>query len=245
MELQGLDFDFVDMTEIKLPESEVPELEVADVKTTNKKKQINSNDMGMEDEKIHNNWTEQNIITVRTWKQHLLKSIVIYNYTLEKYKKRLNIVMILAMTFGYINTLLTAIISVLSIISQDYLWIIFGFSVASLVINAFITILNIILKNTEWSKMVTKYSAYLDKLDTCYVTIANLLILPKKMRQDAHIFIKRQNKEYLRITKSVPNVFGSDYATANEKYRKFIEGGEIDYTIEQKYCQRDDKITLV
>ncbi len=188
---------------------------------------------------IYNNWTSQNIKTIMIWKKNLLKSIVIYNFALEKYKKRLNWILIVAMILGYITTLLSATIFILSIISVNYIWIILGFSITSLGMNITITILNIILKNTEWTKMVTRYASYINRLDSCYATIANLLILPEKMREDAIVFIRKQNKEYLKTTRTVPDLLPSDYATGLAKYRKFIESGDIDFSIQQKYCQRD------
>lgn len=193
---------------------------------------------------IFNDWSEQNIKTIRMWKANLLKSIVIYTHALYKYKSRLNFVMTFAMSLAYITTLLTAIISVLSIISKDYRWVVFAISLASLIINTLLTVLNIILKNTGWSKMVTKFSAYINKLDSSYASISNLLMLPDKMKMNAVEFIKKQNKEYLEIIKSVPNLSPSDHDAAHEKYRKFIQNGEIDFSIEQKYCYQDD-IVLV
>lgn len=195
--------------------------------------------------KVYNNWSEQNLTTVRYWKKNMLKSIIIYGFANEQYKKRINLVTMTAMILGYISTLIAAIMSALTAIRKPSIWIIFGFSIASLCINTTITILNTAIKMSNWQRCVTQYSRFVDKLDSFYATISNILMLPDKLRLDAVVFIKKQNKEYLRLTRQTPDLNPSDYNKANLKYRKFMENSETDYTLDQKYGHMDDIITLI
>ena len=191
---------------------------------------------------IYNNWTKNNIATMRLWKFNLLKSVFIYNFVLEKYKKKVDNGLTVAMILGYVNFVVNGISAALLAINKNYVWISFGLSIGTLVISAIITILNSLLQIRGWSDNVSKYSVFVDKVDNFYSLISNLLILPDKIKTDAISFIKTQNKTYLDITMQSPTIYPSDYEIANSKFTEYIKNESVDYTMEQKYGQINDNV---
>lgn len=204
--------------------------------------EINIDDNG---QTIYNNWTENNIRTIRNWKINLLKSAYIFSYTLNKYKSKVDRVLIYAMILGYITTIIAGISSALSAISNKYIWTLFGLSIGSLIMNTLVTILNTILKIKNWSSIITKYSVYVDKINNFYSTISNLLLLPDKIKIDAIEFIKTNNKIYLDILMQMPIINQNDYDTANIEYCNYIKNNDVNYTIQQKYGQKDNIIDII
>ena len=163
---------------------------------------------------------------------------MIYNYVLELYKKKMNIVMTISTVFSYIITLLSAtllsvIMSIVNDNTNNYKWAFFGFSLASLIIGIVISILNSILKIYGWSNIILKYSLYIEKLESCHAKITNILLLPQRIRIDAKNFIKKQNKEYLKITRIAPKILSSEYL--NAKHFFYQNSEMINYELEQKY----------
>jgi len=194
---------------------------------------------------IYNGWTDNNITTVRVWKINLFKSVFIYNFVLEKYRKLVNNALTIAMILGYVTSILNGITAALLAIGKNYVWVSFGLSISTLVISTIITILNSILQIRGWSDLVSKYSVFVDKIDNFYSLISNLLILPDKIKANAVTFIKTQNKSYLDITMQSPTVYSSDYESANNNFVKYIKNESVNYAAEQKYCQNDTIIDLV
>lgn len=194
---------------------------------------------------IYNNWTDGNIATVRTWKLNLFKSVFIYSYVLEKYKKILNSTLTIAMILGYVNSIVNGVSTALLAIGKNYVWVTFGLSIATLTISTIITILNSLLQIRGWSGIVSEYSVFVDKINSFYSLISNLLILPNKIKTDAITFIKDQNKTYLDIMMKSPSLQPSDYTKANNKFVQYIKNESVNYTVEQKYGQNDNVIDIV
>lgn len=197
------------------------------------------------DNNINESWTDKNINIIRSWKINLFKLVYIYNVVLEKYKSKVNSYLITAMIFGYISTLLGAIISALLGINKHYVWPSFGLSVVISVINMIITILNSCLSIKGWSPIVTKYTLYIDKIDDLYIMLSNTLLLLEKSKIDADIFIEVQNKIYLNLLNSAPSILPSDYMEGYKKYIEYIETDNANNIIEQKYGKNDDIINVI
>lgn len=177
--------------------------------------------------KVYNGWTKENINTVELWKDNLKKSLIVYNYVLEKYKKRTDFILIVAMSLGYMMTLIATICTTLSSMKGSYIWIIFIFSIISLCLSTLVAILNSILKIAGWSTLVTNYTSFLAKADDLYDVIANILELPDKLRINADSFIKQNNNTYLSLFKDPPFVYITDYENAIDNSKKILENDQF------------------
>ena len=192
----------------------------------------------------YNNWTDKNTQTVRSWKSSVSKASFIYESVLEKYKKKLDNTLLLALLFNTIATILSAIsVSLLTI--DDYRWVAFGFNVVLFILNGCVTLLNGKIKIYKWDELVTTVSIFIEKLDQFYAVIANELVLPDHLRGDAIKFIKDESSNYLTIMQQSPQVYPSDYKIANDDYKKFIEDNSVNFKISQKYNNDDSVIDIV
>jgi len=194
---------------------------------------------------VYNGWTDNNTDTVRAWKTNVQKSGFVYNTVLTKYTSLNDGVLKWVMILGYIVTLLSSVITALLAISSKYIWVSFGFSVASLTLTCIITILNSLLKISGWSDLITKYARFLDRLNDFYALVSNTLLLPAQLRVDAPTFIQKQNATYLDINMSIPVLSQSDYNYANKKYADFIQDNETNYILAAKYNQNDAIIDII
>lgn len=190
---------------------------------------------------IYNNWTDQNKETIKSWKESVSKASFIYEVVLEKYKKRVDYVLIAALLFNTVATLLTAVSTAILATNANLIWVGFGFNVAILLLQAIVTLFNGALKVRGWSDIVTTLSTFIEKIDNFYGTISNELLLPDQLKSDAIEFITKESKNYLNITQQSPNIYPSDYRMANKKYKKFLETEDagLNFKVAQKYKQKE------
>lgn len=194
----------------------------------------------------YNNWSEQNINTVRNWKASVSKASFIYENTLEKYKKRVNWILIMALVFGTINTIIAAVSSALLTTNEaKFKYVALGFNLFIFVVSGIVTILNGIIEITNWDEFTIALSTYIEKLDAFYASIASELVLPPKLRVDAIKFIKKEDSNYLNLMMQAPNIKPSDYKDANNKYDKFAHDSSMSFKCAQKYNLDDSVIDIV
>jgi hypothetical protein len=196
--------------------------------------------------KIYNNWTNKNIKTVRNWKTSISKASFIYEIVLEKYKKRVDNILLWAFILSTIATIISAITSaLLTIDDTSYKWIAFGFNVALFVINGATTVLNGAIKIYKWDELVTSLSNFIEKMDLFYANISSELVLPDTLRQDAVEFIKKEDQAYLTIMQQSPKIYASDTKMANNMYEEFIKDNSMNFKYAQRYNATDDAIDIV
>jgi len=231
--------------------NDIDEINIKPILLNNSESSINNveaNDIftTMDDNKIvYNNWTENNINTVRTWKRYLFKYVFIYNYVSEKYKSIVNNSLIFAIILGYLNSIINGISTALLSSGKNYIWLNLGLSISTLVLSTLITIINSVLQIKGWSKLISSYSVFIDKIEKLYTILSNLLTLPNKLKTDAVKFIEKHNKQYLDTLIHSPNILPSDYIIANKKYIDHIKNQSVNFIVEQKYGQNDCIIDIV
>ncbi len=196
--------------------------------------------------KVYNNWTQKNAETIRSWKTSVIKASFIYEVVLEKYKKRVDNILLWAFILSTVATIISAISSALLTIDEpSYKWIAFGFNVALFIINGVTSILNGAIKIYKWDELVTKLSNFIEKLDSFYATISSELVLPDALRQDAVEFIKKEDQNYLTIMQQSPNIYPSDTKTANKMYEEFVNDNTVNFKHAQRYNADDGAIDIV
>jgi len=232
----------------KIEESDDNE-DIKEQKDDNKKKNIDLENICINNlvnsRKIYNNWTQQNMDTLKIWKQNVSKASFIYETVLEKYKRKVNRLQIVTLIISALASIISAVSSALvAIENEKFVWIIFSFNIILFIFNSTNTVMNGILKITKWDNLITEISAYIERLDSFYVTISSEIILPDKLRKNALDFIKKEDQNYLNIMQQCPNIYPSDYINANTKYKQFMQDNSINYKVAQKYCN-DAKIDVL
>lgn len=206
---------------------------------------VSESDLEKSNNETINNWTETNINTLKTWKESLTKSAFIYQIILEKYKTRLNRILLSTLIFSLINMLLSGLSSLsLTINDQLYIKIAFGINIVTFIINTIISALNGTIKIYKYDEIVTNITAYVEKLDNLYTYISSQLILPNQLREDAIEFIKKQNDNYLSLLRISPEIHRSEYDMANKKYMKFLDDDSINFKCSEKYKNNDEVIDI-
>lgn len=196
--------------------------------------------------KVYNNWTNKNMTTIRNWKTSIIKASFIYEVVLEKYKKRVDNILLWAFILSTIATIISGIASALLTIDDTrYKWVAFGFNVALFVINGATTVLNGAIKIYKWDELVTKLSNFIEKMDSFYAAVSSELVLPDTLRQDAIEFIKKEDQSYLTIMQQSPNIYSSDTKKANKMYEEFIKDNTVNFKHAQRYNADDGAIDIV
>ena len=200
-----------------------------DVVSNNSHEQIDQNN-------IINNWTLENNITITNWKEILMKTSFIYQYLLDKYKTRLNYIMIVSLLFSTLATLIAAIETTIQGVGKDkHTSIIFTVSIIGVLINAIVTFINGFIKIYKFDDILTSYTAYNEKVDgLCYVLI-DQLGQPLELRDNATIFIAKHSEKYLNIMKDTPSISTSDLNEATAQYNKYLEDHHLNYKFSQKF----------
>ena len=140
---------------------------------------------------VYNNWTKLNTDTVRNWKTTVAMTSFVYQTTLEKYKKKLDAFLIVALIFSTLNTIISAVSSaLLSINDIRFVWVTFGLNVLMFALNGIITVTNGSVKIFKWDEFVTNISTFIEKLDVFYSDVSSQLVLPDRLRGNAVPFIE-------------------------------------------------------
>ena len=172
---------------------------------------------------IYNDWTEDNYETVKRWQKHSARMSDIYDAILEKYKTRVGMVVIFGLIFSSLATLVAGISSALLAMNQvQYIWIIFGFNIAILVLVFLTTILSGLIAITKWDSYIMDLTKHVERLQNFYIRVTNQINLPKKCRVQAESFIQIVGMDYQYVNMIAPDLFSSDLLNANKKYETFL-----------------------
>lgn len=195
---------------------------------------------------INNNWTENNINTLRTWKSSLSKASFIYQTVLENGKKKLNKVLLASLIMSTISTIISGISTMaLTVNDPKYSLIALIINIIIFVISAITSFLSGSIKIYKLDESVTAYTGYINKIDQIYSSIASQLVLPDTLREDAVTYIKQYNDLYLDLIKNSPDIDSSSYQNANKLYAKFLENDDVNFKLSQKYKNEDGVIEVV
>jgi len=195
---------------------------------------------------INNNWTENNINTLRNWKSSLSKASFIYQTVLENGKKKLNKILLASLIMSTISTIISGISTMaLTVNDPKYSLIALIINIIIFVISAIVSLLSGSIKIYKLDESVTAYTGYINKIDQIYSSIASQLVLPDNLREDAVTYIKQYNDLYLNLIRNSPDIESSSYQNANKLYAKFLENDDINFKLSQKYKNEDGVIEVV
>lgn len=186
---------------------------------------------------IINGWTPEYVNTLELWKRKIVKASYIYDYVMEKYKKRQEWLLILIAIMSGISTLLGTISSALIVQTNTdnittsnntittsntnttpYYWVVFGLTTFTSICSAIAALLSYIIKLKQWEPYCQTISKCIDSIDDMYTVFDNQSIMPFADRENASTFIQKYNVEMINIINALPNISPSDYEEANNEY---------------------------
>lgn len=184
-----------------------------------------------------NNWTEENIQTVKAWLNTLTEASFICSIVLTKYQHRLNRCLIVALIFSSIATIITGISSLsLTVDTKTYNIISLALNIFLFILTALITIINGSIKILKFDDLIASLSSYIEKADCFRTTLISQLILPDDLRDDAINFIKVNSTTYTTLLGIIPNISPADYIEAKNQFGQFkTEKGINNFQCTQKY----------
>lgn len=207
-------------------------MESNDDKSSNKDNTDNNNI------KISNGWTAQNNQTLRAWKTSLAKASFIYEYVLEEDRNQLNKILICSLIISTLSTVISGISTIALTVGDDKP----EYKTTALVINSILILLGALttaltgaIKIYKLDDIVASISSYIVKIDQIYSEIANQLVLPDALRENAITFIKKESENYLNLIKQSPNIESSKEREAIKKYNEFLEDDCLNFKLSQKY----------
>lgn len=185
-----------------------------------------------------NGWSSEYVNTLTTWKQKLVKTSYIYDYVMEKYKKRLDRLLVIIAIMTGIGSLLSSIASALIVptntdnttqitnttvinntkTTSPYYWVIFGLMVITSVCSAIGALLSYIIKLKQYGPYCETISRCITKVDSLYTILDNQSTIPYADRENASTFIQKYNVEMINIINTLPNISPSDYEEANNEF---------------------------
>ena len=187
---------------------------------------------------IYNNWSNENEKTVKDWKTTIARSCFVYEVVKEKYSNKLHSVLIALLVMNGINTILSAISAAIVGTNTDdptMVWVSFGFLVAITIVEGVTFILTGCVKIYKWDDLVSRLSAFIQRLDNFYAIVSSELVLPDKLRREANDFIIKQDEQFLQIMQQSPDINPSDHYEANQLFERFINDNSLNYKFAQKY----------
>jgi len=186
--------------------------------------------------KYSNNWNDANKQTLKAWKSSLLKASFIYKYVLKSARSKLNFLLVIILILTTVSSLLSAISTILLSVDNP------GYKLAALILSIIIAIISAItaiftgaIKIYKLDDIVVSCTSYIEKIDQLYSAIANQLVLPDNLKEDAIIFIKKMAADFLSLIQSNPDVDLDKETEGLKAYNKFMEDKAYSFAISQKH----------
>lgn len=185
---------------------------------------------------IINDWSKENYMTIRNWKETLVKNSFIYQHLIDKYKSRLNRILILALILSTIATLLASVSTTIQGFGNKKGEVaVFFIGIFTIIINGIITISNGYIKIYKFDDILTSYTAYIEKVDNLCYLIIDQLGQPVHLRVNATVFISKHSKAYLNIMQNTPAISTDDLNEATSQYDKYLSNRTLNYKFSQKF----------
>jgi hypothetical protein len=166
---------------------------------------------------VINEWSSDNIALLTAWDEQTTKSLFIYEYILEKYRTKLNKWLIMTLVCTSISALLAGVSSALSAVGT-YMWIVFAFNIAIVMVSVIGSFVNGYISMEGWPDLVTTISGYSEKLNSFLCIIKTEAILPLTLRQKGNDFVVKENSIYTDLMQKSPQIDLSDYLEASDKF---------------------------
>ncbi len=179
----------------------------------------------LDDADTSNNWTHENKLTLANWKNSLSKASFVYQYAKDIKKQKLNKLSLVSLILTVIATAISGGVSLaISSSEQQYKIVALVCSIIVFGINSAASIINsIINKIYRLDTDVEAYTKYIENIDILFAEISSTFNLSPRLREDALIFIPKENKKYDELIRKGPDIDNSLYLEAIKKYDKFIK----------------------
>ena len=157
---------------------------------------------------------DEYVKTIESWKDKCNKLAFVYDYVIDKYKRRVD-------RFALISFLITSIITLISVstlglseITHPLLSTIIKVSAATL--STISTITTGVAKLFGWSVSISAWQKYLDLIENFTARIA----AEDSPDFDAKKFVIQRKSQFLSVLSSAPDIYHHDYIEALNDYEE-------------------------
>jgi len=157
--------------------------------------------------------------TLKAWQYKCNQLVFIYNSVLENYVSRNKRILVLALIFGTLATLVGSVNT--AVTESSYSGISFGFKIASVSLTAIATILTGTLTVTGWKTTIADCQKYLNLVQAFESQIVTELDLPSEFQTDLGKFLASRKSQYSTILQTAPDIPHSDYLKALDQFLTF------------------------
>ena len=164
---------------------------------------------------------DKNEKTINTWKNNFEEMSYVYEFTLQKYKNKINCISMLAFIVSSLQTTLT--FSNLGINEEEQPDITLGIKIALIVFALVVNISNGVIKIYKWNDTVETYKGYVEKLQSFYTILISETELPPQLRKNALDFIIQHKSSYLEILRNSPDICKNEYMNGLNDFNKYKE----------------------
>lgn len=177
---------------------------------------------------IENNWDSKTFKTAKEWKNTLEKQSFIFQSVLDKYKKSLNRCMFILFFVDTIITISSGI-SATSLTNNDEIYrkISLSLNILLFILGGINIFVNKYVEFKKYHEFIESLSSYILKIDNFDGTVSNILLLPPNIREDGIEFLKKENKNFLELINSSPNISNEDYSNGFKEYNLFLKDNNI------------------
>lgn len=155
--------------------------------------------------------------TVIEWKTRCIKIAFIYDFILNKYKKRVDLFTLLTFFLSSLTTLFA--LGNFGLSELDYPDITLSLKTISVILSTSSSISASIIKMRGWNEMIENCQKYLDMVENFIALIISEQSLPSEIEPNHQQFIQKHKDKFLTILDSAPNISHDDYLQALDNYK--------------------------
>lgn len=156
--------------------------------------------------------------TIKEWRHRGATIAFIYDFILDKYRKRVDFFTLLAFLLISLTSLLA--LGNFGINDGDYPELTLAFKAVNAVLATSATISAGIVRVRGWTYLVENCQKYLDTVEHFVASIISEQTLPMRIRINPEQFILQQKDKFQAILNSAPDISHDDYLQAIEYYEK-------------------------
>lgn len=167
-------------------------------------------------EVIVNDWTNENLLIIDTFKNTIKNSSIVYGKRMERNDRNLQRVLVLSLVFSSLLTLGSGIAVALGAITSVNTWVIFGFNISLLIFSAILLVVGGLNQVYGWDTKVDKLATFVEKLNSFWLLLDTEIKLSAENRFNAKIFLARVTGQYTGLLSECENISKEEYDSAME-----------------------------
>lgn len=156
--------------------------------------------------------------TIKEWRQRGTTLAFIYDFVLDKYRKRIDFFTLLSFILISLTSLLA--LGNFGLSDEDFPELSLAFKAVNAVLATSATISAGIVRVRGWTYLVENCQKYLDTVEHFVASIISEQTLPMRIRIDPEQFILQQKDKFQAILNSAPDISHGDYLEALEYYER-------------------------